>query len=287
MKNKAMLDVQADGLVPGLMVVGFHGAMAADETPAKLGPVYANTIGCLSRIVEVGPTRATPIHKMRIESFEPPLRDGEPLPGNGTRIGPWSARLGNVVMAIGPDERRRVAELRRQASGHGTASVQRFLDWFDGAELRSDELFCERSDEIALWYCTEDDGFALLACVHHVVKDAFFAALRSQSSPDLEEMAWWLSRAAIDDHDIYLAGAALRRIDSPAWELLIREGLHLPKKEQWKDGLEKAERTLNHPPPVALPPLGALEAPPGIGSLLSRSRSDIRKFFTTAEAEAA
>ena len=284
MTNKAMLDVQADGLVPGLMVVGFHGAMAADETPAKLGPVYVNATGCLSRIVEVGPTRATPIHEVQFESFEPPLRDGEPLPGNGTRIGPWSARLGNIVMAVGPDERRRVAELRRYASGHSTASVQRFLDWFEGAELRSDELFCERSDEIALWYCTEDDGFALLACVHHVVKDAFFAALRSQSLPDLEEMAWWLSRAAIDDHDIYLAGAALRRMDAPAWDVLVREGLHLPKKEQWKDGLEKAERTLNHPPPVALPSLRAAKSKLAIGAPLDCVRVDVRKRFLTDEA---
>ena len=287
MKNQTALDVQADGLVAGLMVVGFHGAMAPDETPAKLGPVYANARGCLSRIVDVGPTRATPIHRVRIESFEPPLGDDEPLPGNGTRVGPWSVRLGNVVMAIGPDERRRAAELRRYANEHGTASVRRFLDWFGGAEVPSDDLLCERREEIALWYCTEDDGFSLLACVHHVVKDAFFAALRSQSPSELEEMAWWLSRAAIDDHDIYLAGAALRRLDSPAWELLIREGLHLPKRAQWKDGLEKAERTLNHPPPVALPPLSALAAPAAIGSLLSRGRSDVRKLYTTAEAKAA
>ena len=55
----------------GLTVVGFHGAMAADETPAKLGPVYVNQAGCLTRIVEVGPTQATPIHKIRVESFAP------------------------------------------------------------------------------------------------------------------------------------------------------------------------------------------------------------------------
>jgi hypothetical protein len=189
-------------------------------------------------------------------------------------------------MAIGPDERRRALELRRYASEHGTVYVRRFLEWFGRAELPSDELLCERREDIALWYCTEDDGFSLLACVHHVVKEAFFAALRSQSS-DLEEMAWWLSRAAIDDHDIYLAGAALRRIDSPAWELLIREGLHLPKQAQWKDGLDKAERTLNHPPPLALPPPSALVAPAAIGSLLSRGRIDVRKLFTTPEAKAA
>ncbi|MEO5725620.1 MAG: hypothetical protein ABI134_31035 [Byssovorax sp.] len=238
MTKKALIDVQADGLVPGLTVVGFHGAMAADETPAKLGPVYADAAGCLTRIVEVGPTRATPIHKMRVEAFEPPLSDREPLPGNGTRIGPWSARLGNVVTAIGPDERHKVVELRRYASTHGTPSVQRFIAWFANHELRSEDLQCELQGEIALWYCTPDDGFALLKCVHHVVKDAFFAAVRSQSSADMEETAWWLSRAAVDDHDIYLAGAALRRMDSPAWELLVREGLALTKQravEGWHE----------------------------------------------------
>jgi len=287
MTNKAMLDVQADGLVPGLTVVGFHGAMAADETPAKLGQVYVNAAGCLTRIIELGPTRATPIHQLRIEPFEPPLRNEEPLPGNGTRIGPWSARLGNVIMAIGPDERRKVAELRRYASTHSTASVQHFLEWFAGISPRSDELLCERRDEISFWYCTADDGFALLTCVHHVVKDEFFAAVRSRSSTDLEEMAWWLSRAAVDDHDIYLAGAALRQMDSPAWEVLIREGLHLPKKEQWKDGLEKAEWNLNHPPPIALPSLPNEETKSRIGSPLSLGRSNVRKLFTTPEADAA
>src|SRR5512132_3897591 len=182
MTKKALLDVQADGLVLGLTVSGFHGAMAADETPAKLGPVYANAAGCLTRIVEVGPTRGTPIHKVRIESFEPPLGKKEPLPGNGTRIGPWSARLGNVVMAIGPDERQKIVELRRYANTHGTPSVQRFVEWFANHEPRSEELQCERQNGIALWYCTVEAGFSLLKCVHQVVKDAFFAAVRSQSS---------------------------------------------------------------------------------------------------------
>ncbi|MFS8065575.1 MAG: hypothetical protein ACMG6S_04305 [Byssovorax sp.] len=284
MTKKALIDVQADGLVPGLTVVGFHGAMAADETPAKLGPVYANAAGRLTRIVEVGPTRATPIHRMRIESFEPPLADGGPLPGNGTRIGPWSARLGNVVMAIGPYEQRKVAELRRYASTHGTPPVERFIEWFANHELRSEDLQCERQNEIALWCCTAGDGFALLKCVHHVVKDAFFAAVRSQSSADMEETAWWLSRAAVDDHDIYLAGAALRRMDSPAWELLVREGLHLPKKAQWKDGLEAAERTLDHPPPVATSLPAHKPAIATIGSTLMNKRSELRNLFMTPEA---
>jgi hypothetical protein len=284
MTKTALLDVQADGLVPGLTVVGFHGAMAADETPAKLGPVYANAAGCLTRIVEVGPTRATPIHKVRVEAFEPPLADGELLPGNGTRIGPWNARLGNVVMAIGPEERRKVAELRRYASTHGTPSVQRFIEWFASHEPRSEELQCERQNGIALWYCTVEDGFSLLKCVHQVVKDAFFAAVRAPSSADVEEMAWWLSRAAIDDHDIYLAGVALRRIDSPAWEMLVREGLHLAKKEQWKEGLEEAERALDRPPPVAVSPLAHKPAVTTIGSTLMNKRSELRSLFMTPEA---
>lgn len=284
MTKKALLDVQADGLVPGLTVIGFHGAMAADETPAKLGPVYANAAGCLTRIVAVGPTRATPIHKMRIESFEPPLGKEEPLPGNGTRIGPWSARLGNVVMAIGPVEQRKLAELRRYAKTHGTAAVQRFIEWFAGAAPRAEDLLCEQQEDIALWYCTADDGFALLKCVHHVVKDAFFAAVRSQSSTDMEETAWWLSRAAVDDHDIYLAGAALRRMDSPAWELLVREGLHLPKKEQWKEGLEEADRALAHPPPIAVSLLAYDPGPAAISPVLKRYRSALRDLFMTPEA---
>jgi hypothetical protein len=189
-------------------------------------------------------------------------------------------------MAIGPEEKRNIAELRKYASAHGTDLVQRFIEWFAGDEPRSDALSCERSEEIALWYCTADDGFSLLGCVHRVVKDAFFATVRS-ASPDVEEKAWWLSRAAIDDHDIYLAAAALRQMDAPAWDVLIREGLHLPKKEQWTDGLEKAEWHLAHPPLVALPSLGPALAKPATLPPVIRDRNDLRKRYMTPEADAA
>jgi hypothetical protein len=276
MTTTTELDILADGSLPGLTVVGFHGHMDVDETPAKLGPVYANEAGCLTRIVEVGPTQWTRSGRMRTESFPPPLRDDQPLPGEGTRIGKWKARLGNVVMAVGPEERGRITEVRRIARDHGSAAAEQFIEWFAGRERCSDELACERQGEIALWYCAERDGFSLLECVHRVVKDAFFQAVRARSSPEIEEMAWWLSRAAVDDQDIYLAAAALRWVASPAWEVLIREGLHLPDEKDWRVGLEKAAWHMERPPAVAV---AEREITPVPRSDVYRHRAAVRALY--------
>lgn len=248
-----LLDARPDGAVNGLHVAGFHGDVAADETPAKLGPVHVDAAWCHARIVEVGPTRHTPAGQVRIETFPPPLsKDAqEPLPGRGTRIGPWPARLGNTIMAVGPEERRLLRKLREAAGRRGVGRVASFLDWFATSATRSDDLCCERQDGIAIWYCDANEGFALLEAVHGAVRDELFDAIRDGDADAMEEAAWWLSRAAIADEDIWLAGAALRRVASLDWEALIRQGLQLGKKADLRKGLAKAEWHIDHPPPVA------------------------------------
>ncbi|MFO0757532.1 MAG: hypothetical protein U0359_13635 [Byssovorax sp.] len=279
MTKEKFLEILPDGKIAGLTVAGFHGRMAADETPARLAAVFLDASGSPTSIVEVGPTTWTPAGKARIESFPPAIAEGESLPGEGTRTRRWSARSGNLFMALGPDERGRVGELRGYAQRHGTARVRRFVDWFGGSTPVDDTLQAERQGEIALWYCSEDDAFSLLDCVHRVVKDVFFRAWKGQSPEEIEDVAWWLSRAAVSDHDIYLSAAALRRVDSPAWELLLREGLHLPEKAQWSEGLAAAEWQLEHPPLIAE---AEEEMPPS--QTRYKSQAQVRKLFSATPA---
>lgn len=282
-----LLQVGSDGSVKGLRVVGFHGDVDGDETPAKLGPVYVDGAGSLAHVVELGPTRSTPAGQIRIETYPPPFPEHGPLPGQGTRIGPWPAQPAGVVMAVGPQERRLIGELRRQARTRGRGRVPSFVEWFASDEQRSDALSCERQEDVALWCCREDEAFSLLECVHRVVRDVFFEAVRSRTPDALEDAAWWLQRAAIADEDIFLAGAALRSLALPEWKILVREALHLPKESDWEAKLAEAARYLEHPPPVVVPQPSPRvdQAPPSaIGAPLSKCRSTMRHLFASAAA---
>ena len=140
--------------------------------------------------------------------------------------------------------------------------MEKFVRWLGSGRDRDLELACERIEDAAAWYCTRAESFALFERIRRVVLDDFFHAVRAGAAEAIEEHAWWLSRAAIADDDIWLAGAALRRVASLDWEVVIREGLHLPDDADLAPELKKADWHLRHPPPAFARAQAASQPPP-------------------------
>jgi hypothetical protein len=67
--------------------------------------------------------------------------------------------------------------------------------------------------------------------------------------------AFWLSRVvAYPETDFYLAAEALRRVDSPHWKFMLREGLRLKDEAAWEAGLKEAAYAFDGPGEAPSPP---------------------------------
>jgi len=239
-----------DGTLPGVWVIAIHGHLHADATPARRAPVYADDGNRLLRIVEVQETPSG--SDVLVEIAHPPLQREGDLPGYATRVGPWPARLDDHVIMLGPAEVSQAHRLRARLHREEPPRVEAFVRWLRSGQGRDEALQAERIEDGVAWYCTQPESFALFQRVHRLAREELFEAVREGDADAIEENAWWLSRAAIADQDIWLAGAALRRVASLDWEIVIREGLQLRGKYDLTAGLAKADWHLDHPPPVPL-----------------------------------
>jgi hypothetical protein len=239
-----------EGTIDGVSVVGFHGRLHSKATPARRGPVFADDERHLLRIVEVH--RDEEGASVVIETAGSPLPEAGDLPGDGTRVSPpWPARLDHVVVVLGPAEIERADALQPASVLREPVAVQRFVDWLREDGATGGDLDCQRIGGGAAWYCSKTDGHALFQRVHGlVVGDLYRAAQllvekRPGARVKLEEASWWLSRAVLDDGDIYLAAAGLERAGSPAWLPMLRKGLRDARDDE---RLEGARRLLLQPP---------------------------------------
>lgn len=252
MGTTRVIQVGEDGALPDIQVVGFHGQVGADQTPARRGSVLADAEGRLVRILEVRPAGAGR-REVLLEIDAEPLPAGE-LPGVGTRLAPLPARLGDYVVVVGERERARRAELARRAGADEPQRVGPVVRWLGGNEARSEELGCERLGDTVAWYCTPDEAFALWRRIQAVAEEAFYRALE-QDKHTLIAASYWLSRAKVTDQDIYLAAAGLRRAGSPHWQTMLRAGARERSAEDWEAGLRRAEELFEHPPRFGSDPL--------------------------------
>jgi hypothetical protein len=78
------------------------------------------------------------------------------------------------------------------------------------------------------WYCPEDEAHALWLAILREARLATFHAFAGGQSQSLEEAAWWLSRAALLDDDLYLAAACLKHAGSPHAEAMLQAMLETP-----------------------------------------------------------
>lgn len=264
-----------DGSLPGVRVIGLHGHLHATETPSRAAPVLVDAHNCLLRVVEVRPVeeRLT----VRTETAGPPLPGSGDLPGHGTRVGPWPAVVGHHVVILGPSEIERSERLERRSALNEPRSVPRFVRWLLSGAVPGD-LTCQRIQSAVVWYCSKAESFALFERIHSVVQDELFEAIRRfkagrpGASAELEDVAFWLSRAATGDQDIYRAAAALRRSGSQDFRVMLREGLRLKNEEDWALGLAEADALFDSAP--------APERPlPEVGPKLAHGRAAVRSRF--------
>lgn len=252
MSEIKILRADLEGKLGGVQVIAVHGYLHPTESPARCGPVYADHAHSLLRFVEKRPVQGG--IDVVVEIAHPPLPETGDLPGHGTRIGPWPARLDNHVVMLGPAELKHVDELKPPARGKEPPTVERFVRWLRTDRTKNDELQCEEVQGAALWYCSALESAAVFDRIHAVVQDELFRAARAAKAGApgsrvlLENASWWLSRASRTDADIYRAAAGLRRAASNHWRLMLREGLRKPKEEDWQVGLQDADRLLDNPP---------------------------------------
>jgi hypothetical protein len=233
--------------------------------------VYADKTGRLVRFLDVKPANGG--YEVYVERDERPVVEGS-LPGIGTPLRPWQARLGSFVAILGERERAVSNQPRASNGGDEPSRVNRFLKWIAGKEPISEELTCERINGLIAWYCAPEEAFALWKRIQPVAEAKLYEALSRGSHDAIRSASFWLSRAKVSDRDIYLAAAALKRAASPHAEVLLRQGLRDRSDEQRKTGLAQAEELLA----ARLSTTEALSKPLVIGPGL-KSRNDLRARF--------
>lgn len=275
MSKRRRIRADRDGLLPGVRVIGLHGHLHPTETPARSAPVLVDEQDCLLRVLEVRPVEEG--FDVEIETAGPPIPASGDLPGHGTRVGPWPAIVGHHVVVVGPGEIERAERLEPRSVLGEPSRVARFVRWLlTGGD--PGEISCQKVQNTAVWYCSKAESFALFERIHSVVQDELFDAMarlkaeRPGARSHVEDVAFWLSRAATGDQDIYRAAAALRRCGSQDWRVMLREGLRLKNEEDWARGLADANALFDSAP--------APERPlPAEGPKLAHGRATVRSRF--------
>ena len=284
MSGVKIVRADREGALEGVRVIGLQGHLHPTETPARCAPVYVDAEGCLLRIVE--PRAAAHGFDVLVETVGPPIPETGELPGHGTRVGPWPARLEHHVVVVGPSEIDRAERLKPRSVLGEPGSIERFVRWLLTGGDPSGKLACQRFEDAnaAAWYCSKAESFALFERIHGLVQDELFQAARlfkadrPGARARLDEASWWLSRAATSDDDIYRAAEGLRRSGSLDWKAMLEEGLRLPNDEDWTVGLRDAARLLDDPPAPE-------QEPAKTGPRLAHGRAAMRQSFMTSEAE--
>jgi hypothetical protein len=284
MGNVKVIRANNEGLIEGVRVIALHGHLHPTETPARYSPVYVDDANYHLRIVDI---RTAPHgFDVVVETARPPLPETGELPGHATRVGPWQARLHWHAVVVGPSEIERAERMKPRSALGEPPTVERFVhSLLTGRDL-SGKLDIQRVQGAAIWYCSKAESFALWKRIHGVVQDEFFEAAqlfldrRPGARTRLEEVSWWLSRAAIEDQDIYRAAAGLKRAGSSDWRIMLREGLRIKNEQGWEAGLKEAEQLLDRPPAPE-------HSAPKAGLKLAHVRAAVRSKFTSDETEPA
>ena len=250
METIRRLNVDADGTVSDLNVIGIHGFLDDRLTPTRREPVYQTVDGHFARII-----RRTDDGKVEV-SVSAKVFEGGELPGDGTRVGPWPARLGYEVVAIGTYERLCAEELDRLA---GRTAVIQIFEWllnFENNNPPFGQLITATPDGI-VWYALAADADDMFRAICKFGALVVIDAVLEKQEDILKNMSWWLSRASVSNGPmyldksvekfVYLAVAGLKRAGVGCWKQVLEFGIGECYTEQAREeGLARAENVLNY-----------------------------------------
>lgn len=203
-------------------VVGFHGSEL--RSPALHGPVVVDGDGFM-------------VNEALADRVRVP--DDGPLPGFGTRIGPWPNVAGNVVLVADHWE---LSEADRAVLDRSslTPNASAFLSATtrDNAEAmwmcHAQRLRYANAGFVA-WYAAPADVDSVRALLRDVARERLRAALPILPDATLQDVAWRFQRAATTPDDEIEALAALRVAGVPAKEadeLLAELARDMPLRER-------------------------------------------------------
>ena len=247
------LQARADGQIPELRVVGYHGRLGADQTPAKRAPVYADAT---NRLVDVDERPASAKKGSKGERTVIVKIMPRPIPeevwmSTGTRIDPpWPARLGDVVVILGDRETRHARALAETSVKDEPEHVSAFLTWLATGKSRSEGLRCERIDDLVAWCCAPDEASALWQRLATLARAEVIRCARQADEAALKKASFWLSRAAAEDEDMYLAAAGLKRASYRHWKALLDAGVRSGTDAERVTLVEAAFQKLPRPAPA-------------------------------------
>lgn len=183
-----------------LQVVAFHGVVVPGRSPGLHGAVVVDRDGHL-------------VHDDGSVDAQVSIAPEGPLPGEGTRIGPWPHAPGKVVITVD-----RALLRKARAKAHGDLDcrpdVRRFLDAVEvndsKALARHHAQRVDTSKSVVAWYATIAEVESLRALLRAVAYDDLRAALARGGDLFIREEAWQLQRAATTPDDEIFALAALQ-----------------------------------------------------------------------------
>ncbi|WP_309892165.1 hypothetical protein [Archangium sp.] len=219
------------GELPGVRMIGFHGEVEAAHTPARRAPILADEENWLVRPTTnaegTHTTHQEPPFSVHLERGSLRVPETGSLPGVGTRLGPWPARYGYTVVLVGLLEQRAASRL----VSHTLTNEPAVTAFIDGLARGCPHPAPERVaqvDGLVAWYCSETEAHTLWLAILREARLTLLQSFGHQPPSMLEESAWWLSRAALSDEDLYLAAACLKHAGSPHAESMLQAMLSEP-----------------------------------------------------------
>jgi hypothetical protein len=137
------------------------------------------------------------------------------------------------VVLVGEAERRAAPRLAALVTA-GEPEVERFVSWLASSCPPSAPPRVSLLGPLVAWCCKMEEAHSFWLHVLQVATLAVMGEFASGQSPgDLEKAAWWLSRAALTDEDLFLAAAALKHAGSSDAEAMLRAMLqNTPRDEE-------------------------------------------------------
>lgn len=206
------------GWIPQLTMIGFHGRIGIDQTPAQRCPVFS----CNDRLARIitNSWDEGDGDEIDIEISSRKLSDDSWA--HGTKIDPgWTATFGDRVVVIGKREMAAYELIDKNTS----RELAEFLFWTKTGNDRSDDIRCIRFGDLAAWYTSPCLIRELRTMIAKFARARTLDAARRKNMNLLQSESFWLSRSAVEDRDIILAAAGLKMSGNENWQLVLKSGI--------------------------------------------------------------